>query len=72
MIASTQIRNIEIFAAIVFKWLSRKVLFFKKIANFTDKLLQNYKQLQTEIFRILFKHVSDHLSVLFQFVWLYL
>ena len=61
MIASTQISNTESFtfiAALVFKILSRKVLFinkkrqqkllksrllFKKIANFTGKLLQNYK-----------------------------
>ena len=62
MIASTQITNTEIFAfiaVIIFKLLSRKVLFinkkkkqykllksrllFKKIANFTGKLLQNYK-----------------------------
>ena len=61
MIASTQITITEIFAFItklVFKLLSRKVLFvnkkdkkkllksrllFKKIANFTGKLLQNYK-----------------------------
>ena len=38
-----------------------------KIANSTGKLLQNYKQLECEILRILLKHVSDHLSVLFQF-----
>ena len=60
MITSTQITNTEIFAFIavlVFKLLSRKVLFiiektkkllksrllFKKIANFTGKLLPNYK-----------------------------
>ena len=61
MIASTQITNTEIFtiiAVLVFKLLSRKVLFtnrkdkkkllksrllFKKIANSTGKLLQNYK-----------------------------
>ena len=62
MIASTQITNTDIFAFIavlVFKLLSRKVLFInkkdnrncykvgrlllKKIANFTGKLLQNYK-----------------------------
>ena len=61
MIASTQITNTDIFAFIavlVFKLLSRKVLFInkkgnrncykvgrlllKKIANFTGKLLQNY------------------------------
>ena len=63
MIASTEITNTEIFAftaALVFKSLSRKVLFinrkdnrncwptfsrllFKRIANFTRKLVQNYK-----------------------------
>ena len=61
MIASTQLTNTEIFtiiAVLVFKLLSRKVLFtnrkdkkkllksrllFKKIANSTGKLLQNYK-----------------------------
>ena len=61
MITSTQITNTDIFAFIavlVFKLLSRKVLFInkkdnrncykvgrlllKKIANFTGKLLQNY------------------------------
>ena len=36
------------------------------------KLLQNYKQLEYEILRILLKQVSDHLSALFQFTWLYL
>ena len=75
MVASTQTTKTEIFAfiaALVFKLLSRKVLFtnrkddrkllksrllFKKIANFTGKLLQNYYK---------FENVSDHLSVLFQ------
>ena len=33
-----------------------------KIANFTGKLLPNYKQLKCEIFRIHLKHVSDHIS----------
>ena len=47
-------------------------LLFKKIANFTSKVLQNYKKLEREIFRMLLKHESDHLSVLFQFAWLYL
>ena len=42
-------------------------LLFKKIANFTDKLLQNYKLLEWETFRIFLKHVNDHLPVLFQF-----
>ena len=40
---------------------------FKKIANFTGKLLQNYKTLDCEIFGIILKHVSDDLSVFFQF-----
>ena len=55
MIASTQLINTETFsfiAVLVFKLLSRKVLLieiertietFKKISNFMDKLLQNYK-----------------------------
>ena len=69
--------NISVLA---FKSLSPKVLFinrkelkllksklrFNKIANFTGKLLQNYKYLEREIFRILLKNISDHLSVLFQ------
>ena len=69
-------------AVLVFKLFSRKVLLlnrktvetvkgrllFEKIPNFTGKLMQNYKYLESEIFRILLKHVSDHLSVLFQFV----
>ena len=45
---------------------------FKKIAYFTGKLLQNHKLLECEISRILLKHVSVHVSVLFQFAWLYL
>ena len=77
-IASNQITKTEIFAFLVivdFKLLSRKVLFinrkekgrllFKKIADFTG-LLQNYRYLECEIFRILLKHLSDSLSVLFQ------
>ena len=48
----------------------KKLAVFKKIANFVGKLLQHYKQLECEIFRLLLKHVSDHLSVLFQFAWL--
>ena len=80
MIASTQITNTEIFAFIavlVCTLLSRKQkrqkkllksrLLFKKIANFTGKLLQNYKSLESEIFRILSKHVSEHLSLFSQF-----
>ena len=60
MIASTQMINTEIFAfmaVLVFKLMSRKVVFmsrrnnrnlksrllFTKLANFTGKLLQNYK-----------------------------
>ena len=57
---------------LVFKFLSLQVLFinkkrqekllksrllFKKTANFTDKLLQNDKQLECEIFRIFLKHI---------------
>ena len=38
-----------------------------KGAIFGDKLLQNYKCLKCEIFRIVLNYVSDHLSVLFQF-----
>ena len=64
-------------AVLVLKLLSCKVLFinrkaietatfFKKIAIFTGKLLQNYKQLQCK-FQDSFQNVSDHLSVLFQF-----
>ena len=64
--------NIFFFIAVlVLKLLSRKVLFtnkkdkknlkirllFKKIADFTDKLLQNQKQVECEVFRILLKHV---------------
>ena len=72
MIASTQITNTFAFRAVpVFKLLSRiekKVLFMdridyrlllKKITNFTDKLLQNYKQLDCEIITSFLKHVSD-------------
>ena len=83
MIALIQITNTEMFAAVlVFKLLSRKVLcykqkrqwkllksrlLFKKIANFTVKLVQSYKYLECEIFSIILTHVSDHLSVLFRF-----
>ena len=78
MIASTQIKpeNFAFIAVLVFKILSCNALFsrqntgrilFKKIANFTGKLLQNYKYFECKIFRILFKHISDHLSVLIQF-----
>ena len=68
-------------SVLVLKLLSRKVLFtnrkenrnlksrlfFKKIANFTGKVPQNHKYLECETFIILFKHVCDQLSVLFQF-----
>ena len=81
MIALTQITNTQIFAFIsvlVFKLLSPKVLFinikllksrllFKKKVNFSGTLRQNYKSLKCEIFRIVLKDVSDHLSVFFQF-----
>ena len=33
--------------------------------------MQTYKQLEWEISRLLLKRVSNHLSVLFQFAWLY-
>ena len=48
------------------------MLLFKKKANFMSKLLQNYKYLKCQIFRILLKRVSDHLSTFFQYAWLYL
>ena len=68
-------------AVLVFQLLNRKVLFknrkdnrknsknkkIKKIANFTGKLPQKYILLECEIFRILLKLLSYHLSVLFQF-----
>ena len=69
-------------AALVFKLLSRKVLslnrkrqqkllksrlLFKKLVNFTDKLLQYDKQLECKIFQISLTGISDNLSVLFQF-----
>ena len=74
-------------SVLALKLLSRKVLFtnrkrqqkllksrllFKKIANFTGQLIQNFKQLKCKILRILLKHEIDHLSVLFQFARLYL
>ena len=34
--------------------------------------MQNYKYLECKIFRMFLKPVSDHLSALFQFGWLYL
>ena len=78
IIASIQITNTKTFALIavkVFELLSRKVLFINrkdKMANFTGKLLENYKKLEFKILSILLKHVSNHLSVPFQFAWLYL
>ena len=70
MIASTQITNYEIFFIHKQKRtmeLLKSRLLFKKIANFTGELLQNYEQLECKIFRIVLKHVRDNLSVLFQF-----
>ena len=72
--ASVQITNIGIFALIanlIFKLLSRKFLFinrkdsrnFLKVGYFFKKII-NFKG---KIFRILLKHLSDHLSVFLQF-----
>ena len=74
MIASIQIKNTDIVtfvSVLVLKLSSRKVLFtnrlhLTKIANLTGQLLQNYV-IGMRTFRILLKHLSDHLSVLFQF-----
>ena len=41
------------------------MLLFKRIENWTDKLLQSHKYLECEILRILLKHVSNHLSEFF-------
>ena len=49
------------------KKLLKSRLLFKKITNFTVKLLKNYKSLECEIFRILLKYVNDNLSVRFKF-----
>ena len=38
-----------------------------KIANFPGKLPQNNNSWNAKFFAVLFKHLSDHLSVLFQF-----
>ena len=57
MIASTQITNAEVFAFIdvqVYKLLVLKVLFINRKDN--------------RNFRILLKHVNDHLSLLFLFL----
>ena len=35
-------------------------LLFERTEKFTSKLMQNYKQLECEIFKILLKHVGDH------------
>lgn len=39
----------------------KKKAVFKKIVNFSGKLLQHYKQLECESFKILFNHVRDYL-----------
>ena len=71
--------KLEINGCSSFKLLSCKVLvmkrykrlksrlLFEEIANFTSKLLQNYKKWKCESFRILFKGVGKRLSVLFYF-----
>ena len=50
-------------AVLVFKLLSRELLksrlLFKKIANFTGKLLQNYKFLECEIYQCFFNLHDD-------------
>ena len=43
MIASTQIANTEIFTFIAVENVKKSGILFNKIANFTGKLLQNYK-----------------------------
>ena len=79
----TNTETFEFIAVLVFKLWSNEVLFinrkdinqkllksrllFNKIADFTGKLLQNYEQIESEILGMLWKHVSGHLSVLFQF-----
>ena len=63
MTSSTQTKNIDIvsfIAVLVFKLLSHKVLFINRKSN-----------RNCWIFRILLKHVSDHLSVFFKFAWFY-
>ena len=47
-------------------------LYYKKKANFTREYLQNYKQLQSEIFMLYFKRIRDHLLEAFQLTRLYL
>ena len=73
MIASTQIANTKIFAFIAFlvfkllsPWLLKRQkkllkirLIFKKIANFTVKLLQNYEYLECEIFNFIKKRLQQ-------------
>ena len=79
----TNTETFEFIAVLVFKLWSNEVLFinrkdinykllksrllFNKIADFTGKLLQNYEKIESEILGMLWKHVSGHLSVLFQF-----
>ena len=86
IITSTQKTNTEInfcfhssFSFYVILFINRKTmellkgrLAFKKITYFAGKLLQSYKYLECEVFRILMKQWSYYLSVLFQFAWLYL
>ena len=73
MVASTQITNTEIFAFIAVQVFTLLIVYKQKRhqkqlkSRLLFKLLQNYKQLECKIFRILLKHESDHLSVLFQF-----
>ena len=74
MISSAQKINTEVIEPYSFVYVQKiqqkmleSRLLFRKIANFTGKSLQNYKQLEHGIFRILLEHVTNHLSVLFQF-----
>ena len=80
-IGSTQITKTKIFTFIavqIFKLFSRTVLFINSkdnrncqvgyfLKNLTGKLQQNYNEFEYKIFRVLLKHVSDNLSVLFEF-----
>ena len=68
MIAATQITSTDILtfiAVLVFILLSHKILFINRKNN--RNFAGNYKKLDCEIFRVLLKRVSVHLSVLFQF-----
>ena len=73
MVASIQITNTEIFAFIAVQVFKLLIVYKQKRhqkllkSRLLFKSLQNYKQLECEIFRILLKHESDHLSVLFPF-----